>query len=276
MHTPAAILSSTRKVLVVTVGLFLLAGICACRKGTNKNANANGGGSSSITTDPEQAKREAQTLVDQGKELYKNDEDEQAANVFKKAIGQDPNNAEAHLRLGMAYAALERKPEAEESYKKAIELYKKRVQSDPKDADAFFNLGEAHSFLHQDEEAVRNYRQATRLKPDDEEAFYQLGMSETRLAHYPEAITALKKALELDPDDYRATDAIEYAQEGANRIKEGKKHAEEILKKQQNENANANSNANGNTNANSNSSKRPAPKHSPTKPAVKTRTSPVG
>ena len=208
MHTPAAILSSTQRVLAVTVGLFLLAGICACRRGTNKNANTNGGGSSSITTDPDQAKREAQTLVDQGKELYKNDEDEKAAEVLKKAISQDPNNAEAHLRLGMAYAALERKPEAEESYKKAIDLYKKRVQSDPKDADAFFNLGEAYSFLHLDEEAARNYRQATRLKPDDEEAFYQLGMSETRLAHYPEALTALKKALELDPDDYRATDAI--------------------------------------------------------------------
>ena len=187
MRMPSAILSSTRRLLVITAGLFLLAGVCACRRGSNKNANANGGGSSSTASDPEQAKRQAQSLVDQGKELYKNDQDEQAAEVLKQAIGQDPSNAEAHLRLGMAYAALERKPEADESYKKAIELYKKRVQSDPKDADAFFNLGEAHSFLHQDEEAARAYRQATRLKPDDEEAFYQLGMSETRLAHYPEA-----------------------------------------------------------------------------------------
>ena len=216
---------------------------------------------SSTASDPEQAKRQAQSLVDQGKELYKNDQEEQAAEVLKQAIGQDPNNAEAHLRLGMAYAALERKPEADESYKKAIELYKKRVQSDPKDAEAYFNLGEAHSFLHQDEEAARAYRQATRLKPDDEEAFYQLGMSETRLAHYPEALAAFKKALELDPDDYRATDAIENAQEGANRIKEGKKHAEEMLKKQQ-----ANQNANGNTNTNSNSAGRPVPKRSPTQP----------
>src|SRR5712671_524041 len=263
MQMPRAILSSARKMLLFTVGLFLLVGFCACRRGGNKNANANGSGSASSAADPEQAKRQAQTLVDQGKELYKNDEDEQAAKVLEKAINQDPNNAEAHLRLGMAYAALERKPEAEESYKKAIELYKKRVQSDPKDADAFFNLGEAHSFLHQDEEAARNYRQATRLKPDDEEAFYQLGISETRLAHYPEALTALKKALELDPDYYRATDAIENAQEGSNRIKEGKKHAEDMLKKQQ-----ANENANGNANANSNSNARPAPRHSPRKPGA--------
>ncbi len=167
----------------------------------------------------------------------------------------------------MAYAALERKPEADDSYKKAIELYKKRVQSDPKDAEAFFNLGEAHSFLHLDEEAARNYRQATRLKPDDEEAYYQLGMSETRLAHYPEALAAFKKALELNPDDYRVTDAIENAQEGSNRIKEGKKHAEEMLKKQQ-ANENANGNTNANPNVNSNSSARPVPRHSPKKPGA--------
>jgi len=259
MHTLSVIVPSTRSLLVIAAGLFLLAGVCACRRGVKKNANANGGESSPANTkDSEQAKRAAQTLVDQGKELYKNDQDEQAAKVLKQAIDQDPNNAEAHLRLGMAYAALERKPESEESYKKAIELYKKKVESDPKDADAFFNLGEAYGFLHRDEDAARSYRQATRLKPDDEEAFYQLGMAETRLAHYPEATTAFKKALELDPDDYRATDAIETAQEGASRIKEGKKHAEEMLKKQK-----ANENANGNTNTNSNSNGRPAPKHTP-------------
>jgi len=275
MRTPSAILSSPGRLFVIAAGLFLLMGLCACRRGANHNANANSAGPASSTTDPEQAKRQAQTLVDQGKELYKNDEDERAAEVFQQAIKQDPNNAEAHLRLGMAFGALERKPEADEAYKKAVELYKKKVQSDPKDADAFFNLGEAHSFLHQDEEAARAYRQATRLKPDDEEAFYQLGMSETRLAHYPEALTAYKKALELDPDDYRATDAINEAQEGANRIKEGKKHAEEMLRKQQ-ANDNVNGNTNRNSNGNSNSTGRPAPKHSPTKPPAKTRTNPVG
>src|SRR5258708_16404162 len=195
MRTPFAILSGARKMLGFTVGVFLLVGFCACRRGGNKNANANGSGSASSAADPEQMKRQAQTLVDQGKELYKNDQDERAAEVLKQAIGQDPNNAEAHLRLGMAYAALERKPEADESYKKAIELYKKRVQSDPKDADAFFNLAETHRFLHQNEQAARNYRQATRLKPDDEEAFYQLGISETRLAHYPETLNPPTKPL---------------------------------------------------------------------------------
>jgi DNA-binding protein H-NS len=90
-------------------------------------------------------------------------------------------------------------------------------------------------------------------------------------------MTAFKRALELDPDDYRATDAIESAQEGANRIKEGKKHAEEMLKKQQ-ENDNANTNSSSKSNSGSNSNARPAPKHTPTRPPLKpkAKTSPVG
>src|SRR5204863_1278090 len=118
--------------------------------------------------DPEQARRQAQSLVEQGKELYKNDEDEKAAKTFEQALTQDPNNGEGHLRLGMAYAALGKKTESEEEYKKAVELFKKQTPSDSKDAGAFFFLGEAHRFLHQDEDAARAYRQAIKLRPDDE------------------------------------------------------------------------------------------------------------
>jgi tetratricopeptide (TPR) repeat protein len=249
-----AISSWTRTILVVTAALCLGAMTCACRRGSSNNANANGP-SSTGESDAEHAKREAKSLVDRGKVLSDPDhnQDEQAVQAFQEAIRLQPDLAEAHLRLGMAYGALDKKTEAEQSYKKAVELYKKVIQADAKDADAFFNLGQAHSFLHQDEDAARAFRQATRLRPDDEEAFYQLGRAETKLAHYPEATAAFQKALDLDPDDSRVVEALDNAREGANRIKEGKKHAEDELKKQQ---ANANANANSNSNARS----RPSPK----------------
>src|SRR5256886_15142390 len=251
MTTAPAIL---RKVLLVAVALYLIVGMSGCRRGA-KNTNLSP--SAGSESESERSKHE-QSLIEQGKEFYKNDQDEQAVAAFQEAIRLNPDLAEAHLRLGMAYAALERKPEADESYKKAMELFKKRVQADPKDAESFFYLGEAHSFLHQDEEAARAYRQTTRLKPVDEEAFYQLGKAETKLAHYPEAVAAFQKALELDPNDSRASDGLENAQQGAQRIREGKKHSEEMLKRQQNANANGN--------MNSNSSAKPTPKRTPSKP----------
>lgn len=244
--------------------VFLLAPLAGCRRTPKSGPNVNS--TASTASDPEEAKRQVQSLIEKGKDFYKNDQDEQASETFKQAINQDPNNAEAHLRLGMSYAALDKKTESDDEYKKAIELFKKRIQADSKDGDAFFYLGEAHSFLHKDEEAARAYRQATKIKPEDEEAFYQLGMAETRLAHYPEASAAFQKALELDPNDYRATDALENAKEGTQRIKEGRKHAEEMLKKQQ-ENANANGNVNSNRGSkNTNSNAKPAPRRPTPKP----------
>jgi tetratricopeptide (TPR) repeat protein len=254
---PTSAINSATKFLVFIAVLSLFSSV-GCRRSRTGNSNSPISTTGSGASDPEEAKRQAQSLIDQGKELYKNDQDEQAVEAFRQAITHDPDNAEAHLRLGMSYAALDKKTEAEGEYKKAIELFRKKTQSDQKDADAYFYLGEAHTFLHQDEEAARAYRQATKLKSDDEEAFYQLGMAETRLAHYPEATAAFNKALELDPDDYRASDAIENAKEGTQRIKEGKKHAEDMLKKQ--------ANANGNLNVNSNSGAKPDPRRSPRKP----------
>lgn len=256
-----ALLRISRTLGMVCAMLALVLASSSCRRGAKPNSNANTGAATLNSSDPEQAKRNAQSLVDQGKELYKNDQDEQAVEKFKQAINQDPDNAEAHVRLGMSYAALGNKDEAEVEYKKSVELFKKKIQNDPKDGDAFFLSGEAHTFLHQDEDATRAYRQATKLKPEDEEAWYRLGMAETRLAQYPEAISAFQKALELDPNDSRASDGLENAQEGAQRIKEGKKHAEDMLKKQQ-----ENANGNGNLNGNSNSKAKPTPKRSPGKP----------
>jgi Flp pilus assembly protein TadD len=224
-----------------------------CRRGHNPGSNSNAAQNPSVPADSDEAKRQAQTLIEEGKEFYRNDQDEQAAEKFKQAVDHDPNNAEAHLRLGMSYGALEKKDEADSEYKKSAELFKKNVQADSRDADAYFYLAEAHSFLHQDEDAVRAYRQATKLKPEDEESWYRLGMAETRLAQYPEARSAFQKALDLDPDDTRAADGLENAQEGTQRIKEGKKHAEDMLKKQSNVNGNLNGNA----------AAKPTPKRSP-------------
>jgi Flp pilus assembly protein TadD len=249
----------TRAIFVVFLATVISGALSGCRRNRSANSNSNMGQTLSVSGDPEEAKRQAQSLVEKGKELYRNDQDEQAVDIFKQAIQNDPNNAEAHLRLGMSYAALDKKDEADGEYKKAIEVFKKKTAGDSKEAESYFYLGEAHSFLHQDEDAVRAYRQATKLNPDDEEAWYRLGMALTRLAQYPEASSAFQKALDIDPNDSRASDGLDNSKEGSQRIKEGKKHAEEMLKKQQ-------ENGNGNLNSNSNSSAKPTPRHTPRKP----------
>jgi tetratricopeptide (TPR) repeat protein len=136
-------------------------------------------------------------------------------------------------------------------------------------------MGQAYAGLHLYSEAVREYRQATRLKTDDADMFYDLGTALTKLAQYDEAVAAFSKSLEIDPENTRAEDALEEAREGVERIKSGKKHQADMLKKQQKEEENANGNSaqsntssgssksNSNSKANTNSKPKPKPKPKP-------------
>jgi tetratricopeptide (TPR) repeat protein len=62
-----------------------------------------------------------------------------------------------------------------------------------------------------------------------------LGTALSKLAQYDEAVTAFSKSLDIDPNNTRAEDALEEAREGVQRIKAGKKHQEDLLKRQQKE-----------------------------------------
>ncbi|MDX6612469.1 MAG: hypothetical protein QOD75_1655 [Blastocatellia bacterium] len=187
---------------------------------------------SSNAREREQAQNDARVYLEQGKELFLNDQDEDALAAYKKAIERNPEYAEAYYRLALAHSVLQQEKESEAAYKKAVELYKKFVQENAKDADAFFNLGESYRYLRQYEDAVRAYKQAVKLEPEDPEMFYELGMAQIKLAQYSEATNALQKAVDLDPNYYRASDALDEAREGAKRVRDGKKHSEEMLKKQ--------------------------------------------
>lgn len=179
----------------------------------------------------------ARIFLEKGREHYRNDEDAQAIEAFQEAIKLDPDLAEGHFRLGLTYDALGQQQEAEEAYKKAVETYKKYLDAEENnnDAEAHYNLGQTYAGLHVYTEAVREYRQAVRLKPDDAAIYYDLGLALMRLAQYDEAVSAFSKSLEIDPENFRAEDAREEAKEGVRRIRTGKKHQEDLLKKKKEE-----------------------------------------
>jgi tetratricopeptide (TPR) repeat protein len=258
--------------IALIVMLLLLAGQVACSRKKTVVANANAPVESNHSTELDRS--QARVLVDEGKELYRTDQDEKAVETFQQAIKLDPELAEAYFRLGLALDAVGKEQEAEDNYKKATEKYKKYLADNSKDADAHYNLGQAYAGLHLYTEAVREYRQATRLKEDDADMFYDLGTALTKLAQYDEAASAFSKSLEIDPENYRAQDALEEAREGMQRIKAGKKHQEDLFKKQQKDeekNANGESqqgntssnSSKANSNSKSNSNSKPKPKRTP-------------
>lgn len=257
--------------LIVILSVLFSQGACSRKKpadGTDANA------SGSVTTKEEDRSR-ANIFVESGRELYRTDQDEKAVAAFQEAIRLDPDLAEAYFRLGLSYDALGQESEAEEAYKKSIEKYKKSLETDSKDAEGHYNLGQAYAGLHLYSEAVREYRQATRLKSDDADMYYDLGVALSKLANYDEAAAAFSKSLEIDPENYRAEDAREEAREGVQRIRTGKKHQEDLLKKQQKEDELKNANGDSpqsttlpgssktNSNSRSNSNSKPKPTRKP-------------
>lgn len=174
----------------------------------------------------------ARAQLDKGKELYRNDQDAEAVLAFQEAVRLDPNLAEAHFRLGLGYESLGKRDEAEGEYKKAVEGYKKYFEQNENDAEAHYALGQTYANLGQYSEAVRQYKEATKLKEDDPDMFYDLGVAYTKLAQYDAAAAAFSKSLELDPDNYRAQDGLDDAKEGIQRIRVGRKHQEDLLKKE--------------------------------------------
>jgi len=234
--------------IALLVICFLAVGQGACRR--KKPVNANASGSAEGTRSAEENRTQARAYLDEGKQLYIDDQDEKAVEVLNEAIKLDPDLAEAYFRLGLAYVAVGKEQEAEDSYKTAVEKYKKYLEANSKDAEAHYNMGQAYAGLHLYTEAVREYRQATRLKDDDADMFYDLGTALSKLAQYDEAVAAFSKSLEIDPENTRAEDALEEAREGVQRIKAGKKHQEDLLKKQkEDELKNANGEAPSGTSA---------------------------
>jgi tetratricopeptide (TPR) repeat protein len=202
-----------------------------CKRSGQRSTN-NSAGTPEVSNGLAGDRARARSLLDKGKELYRNDQDTEAVQALMEAVRQDPDLAEAHFRLALGYESLGKREEAEDEFKKAVEGYKKYLEQNPDDAEAHYALGQTYAGLDRYSDAIREYREATKRKEDDPDMYYDLGVAHTKLAQYDAAAAAFSKSLEIDPDYYRAQDGLDEAKEGIKRIKAGKKHQEDLLKKQ--------------------------------------------
>jgi len=219
------------RLILLICAVCLLALAFGCKRSGQQSAN-NSAGPAAVSNDLEGNRARARELLAKGKQQYRDDQDEDAVQTFQEALKLDPEFAEAYFRLGLSFEAVGKPDKAEPEYKKAVETYKKYLARYDDDPEAHYNLGQTYARLGQYSDAIREYREATKLKQDDADVYYDLGVAHTKLAQYDAAATAFSKSLEIDPDNYRAQDGLADAQEGVKRIKAGKKHQEDLLKKQ--------------------------------------------
>jgi tetratricopeptide (TPR) repeat protein len=258
-----------------------------------------GGGANTESTNtevPAADSIDANAALAEGKRLLDENQTEAAIAAFEKAVELNPDLAEAHFQLGIAYDLLDmqkeqsgeftetkidekKKTRSEKAFEKAVTAYKKWLAKNPKDDVAHFNLGRTFSKLNKDEEAVDSFEQAVKLKPDDTEYQTELGAAQINLARYHEAIKSLKKAIELDETNDRAIMMLEDAEAGRQRVTYKSKPDESNANKALKSNSKL-SNSNTATNANGAAKTPPAnttPAKAPTpRPASTPREQPRG
>jgi Flp pilus assembly protein TadD len=213
--------------------VWLLVFAFGCKRGGQSTNNS--AGTAEVSNNLAGDRTRARDQLERGKELYRNDQDAEAVLAFQEAVRLDPDLAEGHFRLGLGYESIGKREEAEAEYKKAVTAFKKYLEHNGEDAEAHYDLGQTYAGLGQYTEAIREYREATKLKEDDPDMYYDLGVALSKLAQYDAAATAFSKSLEIDPDYYRAQDGLDEAREGIQRIRAGRKHQADLLKKQKEE-----------------------------------------
>lgn len=249
-----------------------LVSFSACGSGEAENANANqttvsnayiSENSTNTETTAKKSDEPVPTFTDaaialsEGNKYLDASENEKAIEAYKQAVALNPDLADAHFQLGVAYGLVEKQEEAVEdklpgeveetpqkkgkkpvkevktnsdvSFENAIKVYKKIVAKNPKDDVAFYNLGRAYNKLDDDKEAQKALQTAVKLQPENGEYQTEYGTILIKLAQYDEAVRALKKAVEIDDANMRAAELLEQAEAGKKRVDFG---ANQIKSKQ--------------------------------------------
>jgi protein O-GlcNAc transferase len=118
---------------------------------------------------------------------------------MNRALEIEPDNAGAHLNIGVALRALKRPQDALVSFDRALALK-------PDHAEALNNRGNALRDLKRPQEALASFDRALELRPDYAELHNNRGNALLELKRPQEALASFDRALTLKPDYAEAHD----------------------------------------------------------------------
>lgn len=175
---------------------------------------------------------------------------EEAAELYRQAIGIDPKVPIYHYNLGLAMDRLDKLDEAEASYQdylsleaptpdnlntigvfyykkkqdfeRAASFYKRAIEGNPQNDNFHYNLALVQEKLEQWGDAEASYLKAIECDPEDPENFNGLGVFYYNRQLYEQAIENYAKAIAINPEEslYFANLALAHQQMG---------HAEEEM-----------------------------------------------
>ena len=120
-----------------------------------------------------------------------------AEDAYKKAVLEDPKNADLHFNLAQTQLALGKEDAARKSLMRTAEIR-------PNDRETLDRLGALHAKKGDWGQAIDTYTSLALASPSDAEAFNKLGNAFDRAGRPRDALRAFRKALALDPKNAHA------------------------------------------------------------------------
>jgi Ca-activated chloride channel family protein len=99
-------------------------------------------------------------------QAYENGNYQEAAELYRAAIAQDPENPKLHFNLGNALVKMGNAEQAEAAYSR----YKSLTNNPEDNSLADYNTGKMLTDLEQYDQALNYFREALKNNPDDEDA----------------------------------------------------------------------------------------------------------
>lgn len=124
----------------------------------------------------------------------------EAVGEFEAALRVDPNNADAHQKLGVAYTKLGREAEAMREYEAAVRI-------DPRHSKARFDLGLAYERMGFWKDAAVQFEASLDGEPSRAKAHLHLGEAYRHMGALEEAVREYEAALRIEPTLSKAVKA---------------------------------------------------------------------
>ena len=132
-----------------------------------------------------------QLTFDQAIKHHKENDLNEAKNLYLKVIEIDPNHEDAHNNLGIIFSNSGDLEKAKSCYEKALTI-------NPKNFNAYNNIGNIFKELGDIENAINNYEKAIQFNQKHLHAYNNLGLIFYDLGEYVKAIYNFKEAVKID------------------------------------------------------------------------------
>ena len=151
---------------------------------------------------------------ERGEQAFKNDNYDEAIEYLTRYLEKSPKDAQAYLKLGLAFLKKENLKEAVDQFKQSINLDPENSEAQSLIKESMFD--EANRFISEgkNEIGMRYLTAYLAINSEDVDTHIMLAKEFIKMNSTRNAINSLNKAVELDPKNPEVIELLDYFSDG--------------------------------------------------------------